>query len=716
MPGRRPGDEENAMNKQIRGGVLLSLGAAAVTMLVNLAYTPLMIRILGKNEYGLYQLVQSVVNYLNLMNFGFSGAYISFFAREKAKGSEEGIARLNGMFLRIFLFIGALCLLGGLVMLSHIQLLGSRLTEADYAVARKLMAILVLNAVFSFLTVVFTVYITAHERFIFKQLLAILMNALIPALTLPLLYMGKGSVGVVSVTLGLTVLKLAISMAYCRKKLKMRFLFGRFDRALFSALVGFTFFIFLSAVVAQLKKIATPTKEQKEIAQVGAISANGDQEIGDFIAQAMDKAVEALIAELKNISKPTRDQKEIAQVGTISANADAAIGTIIAEAMSKVGKEGVITVEEAKGLDTTMDVVEGMRFDRGYLSPYFATDAEKMLCEMENPYILCSEKKISSMKDMLPVLEQVAKVNKPLLIIAEDVEGEALATLVVNKLRGALQVVAVKAPGFGDRRKAMLQDIAILTGGTVASEDTGTKLENMTLNDLGQAKRVKVEKENTTIVDGSGNKDDIKGRVKQIRAQIEEATSDYDREKLQERLAKLVGGVAVIRVGAATEVEMKEKKDRVEDALNATRAAVEEGIVPGGGTAFIRVSKVLADIKPADDDEMAGVNIIRRAIEEPMRQIAHNAGFEGSIVVEKVRNGKDGFGFNAATGEYEDLFKAGVIDPKKVSRVALQNAASVTSLLLTTECAICDKPEPKNAAPAPQGGDMGGMGGMGGMY
>ena len=434
------------------------------------------------------------------------------------------------------------------------------------------------------------------------------------------------------------------------------------------------------------------------------------------IKRGMDKAVEALIGELKNIAKPTRDQKEIAQVGTISANADATIGTIIAEAMSKVGKEGVITVEEAKGLDTTMDVVEGMRFDRGYLSPYFATDAEKMLCEMENPYILCSEKKISSMKDMLPVLEQVAKVNKPLLIIAEDVEGEALATLVVNKLRGALQVVAVKAPGFGDRRKAMLQDIAILTGGTVASEDTGTKLENMTLNELGQAKRIKVEKENTTIVDGSGNKEDIKGRVKQIRAQIEEATSDYDREKLQERLAKLVGGVAVIRVGAATEVEMKEKKDRVEDALNATRAAVEEGIVPGGGTAFIRVSKALADIKPADDDEMAGVNIIRRAIEEPMRQIAHNAGFEGSIVVEKVRNGKDGFGFNAATGEYEDLFKAGVIDPKKVSRVALQNAASVSSLLLTTECAICDKPEPKPAAPAGQGGDMGGMGGMGGMY
>ena len=416
------------------------------------------------------------------------------------------------------------------------------------------------------------------------------------------------------------------------------------------------------------------------------------------IKRGMDKAVEALIAELKNIAKPTRDQKEIAQVGTISANSDATIGTIIAEAMSKVGKEGVITVEEAKGLETTMDVVEGMRFDRGYLSPYFCTDAEKMVCEMENAYILCTDKKISNMKDMLPVLEQVAKVNKPLLIIAEDVEGEALATLVVNKIRGALQVVAVKAPGFGDRRKAMLQDIATLTGGIVASDDTGTKIENLTLNELGQAKRIKVEKENTTIVDGLGSKEEIKERVKQIRNEIDNATSDYDREKLQERLAKLVGGVAVIRVGAATEVEMKEKKDRVEDALNATRAAVEEGIVPGGGTALVRVSKVLADIKPADDDEMAGVNIIRRAIEEPMRQIAHNAGFEGSVVVEKVRNGKDGFGFNAATGEYEDLFKAGVIDPKKVTRVALQNAASVSSLLLTTECAICDKP------------------GMGGMY
>lgn len=433
------------------------------------------------------------------------------------------------------------------------------------------------------------------------------------------------------------------------------------------------------------------------------------------IKRGIDKGVEALITELANLAKPTRDQKEIAQIGTISANSDATIGNIIAEAMSKVGKEGVITVEEAKGLETTMDVVEGMRFDRGYLSPYFVTNAEKMICEMDNPYILCTEKKISSMKDMLPVLEQVAKVNRPLMLIAEDVEGEALATLVVNKLRGALQVVAVKAPGFGDRRKAMLQDISVLTGGQVASDDTGTKLENMTLADLGTAKRVVVDKDNTTIVDGAGKSEDIKARVKQIRAQIEDSTSDYDREKLQERLAKLVGGVAVVHVGAATEVEMKEKKDRVEDALNATRAAVEEGIVPGGGTALIRVSKVLNDIKPADDDELAGVNIIRRAIEEPLRQIAHNAGFEGSIVVEKVRAGKDGFGFNAATGEYEDLIKAGVIDPKKVTRTALQNAASVASLLLTTECAIAEKPEPKKDAPAMPGG-MGGMGGMDGMY
>ncbi|MDR1778044.1 MAG: chaperonin GroEL [Desulfovibrio sp.] len=432
------------------------------------------------------------------------------------------------------------------------------------------------------------------------------------------------------------------------------------------------------------------------------------------IKRGIDKAVETLVSELARLSKPTRDQKEIAQIGTISANADATIGNIIAEAMAKVGKEGVITVEEAKGLETTMDVVEGMRFDRGYLSPYFVTNAEKMLCELENPYILCTEKKISSMKDMLPILEQVAKVNRPLMIIAEDVEGEALATLVVNKLRGALQVVAVKAPGFGDRRKAMLQDIAVLAGGQVASDDTGSKLENMTLGDLGTAKRIVVDKENTTIVDGAGKSADIKARVNQIRVQIDETTSDYDREKLQERLAKLVGGVAVVHVGAATEVEMKEKKDRVEDALNATRAAVEEGIVPGGGTAFIRVAKYLNDIKLADDDELAGVNIIRRAIEEPLRQIAHNAGFEGSVVVEKVRQGKDGFGFNAATGEYEDLIKAGVIDPKKVARTALQNASSVAALLLTTESAVAEKPEPKKDAPMP--GGMGGMGGMDGMY
>ena len=432
------------------------------------------------------------------------------------------------------------------------------------------------------------------------------------------------------------------------------------------------------------------------------------------IKRGIDKGVEALIGELANLAKPTRDQKEIAQIGTISANSDATIGNIIAEAMAKVGKEGVITVEEAKGLETTMDVVEGMRFDRGYLSPYFVTNAEKMECEMDNPYILCTEKKISSMKDMLPVLEQVAKVNRPLVILAEDVEGEALATLVVNKLRGALQVVAIKAPGFGDRRKAMLQDIAILTGGQVASDDTGTKLENMTLNDLGTAKRVVVKKEDTTIVDGAGKADEIKARVKQIRAQIEETTSDYDREKLQERLAKLVGGVAVIHVGAATETEMKEKKDRVEDDLNATRAAVEEGIIPGGGTAFVRTIKVLDDIKPADDDELAGLNIVRRSLEEPLRLIAGNAGHEGSVVVEKVREGKDGFGFNAATGEYEDLIKAGVIDPKKVARIALQNAASVASLLLTTECAIAEKPEPKKDMPAMP--DMGGMGGMGGMY
>ena len=430
------------------------------------------------------------------------------------------------------------------------------------------------------------------------------------------------------------------------------------------------------------------------------------------VKRGIDKAVLALAEELSKIAKPTRDQKEIAQVGTISANNDTTIGNIIAEAMNKVGKEGVITVEEAKGLDTTLDVVEGMQFDRGYLSPYFVTDPEKMTCEMEEPLILIHEKKVSNMKDLLPVLEQTAKMSRPLVIIAEDVDGEALATLVVNKLRGTLQVSAVKAPGFGERRKEMLKDIAILTGGQVVSEDLGIKLENMTVADLGTAKRVVIDKENTTIVDGAGKSEDIKARVKQLRAQIDETSSDYDREKLQERLAKIVGGVAVINVGAATETEMKEKKARVEDALNATRAAVEEGIVPGGGVALVRCAKVLSKIKPADDDELAGVNIIARAIEEPLRMIANNAGMEGSVVVEKVRGGKDGFGFNAATGEYEDLIKAGVIDPKKVTRTALQNAASVSGLLLTTECAIAEKPDDKPAAPAMPGG----MGGMGGMY
>ena len=433
------------------------------------------------------------------------------------------------------------------------------------------------------------------------------------------------------------------------------------------------------------------------------------------IKRGIDKAVEALVKELGNLAKPTRDQKEIAQVGTISANSDATIGNIIAEAVGKVGKEGVITVEEAKGLETTLDVVEGMQFDRGYLSPYFVSDAERMVAELENPFLLLCEPKITQMKDLLPILEQVAKTSRPLLILSEDVDGEALATLVVNKLRGTLQTVAVKAPGFGDRRKAVLQDIAILTGGTVVSEDTGMKLEMMKLTDLGQAKRVVVDKGTTIIVDGSGDHEEIKARAKIIRAQIAEATSDYDREKLQERLGKLVGGVAVIRVGAATETEMKEKKDRVEDALNATRAAVEEGIVPGGGVAYIRVAKILDTLKPVDDDEAAGIKITSRAIEEPLRQIAYNGGYEGSIIVEKVREGKDGFGFNAASGEFEDLIKAGVIDPKKVSRTALQNAASVASLMLTTECAIAEKPEPKGAAPAAgMGGGMGGMGGMGG--
>jgi chaperonin GroEL len=429
------------------------------------------------------------------------------------------------------------------------------------------------------------------------------------------------------------------------------------------------------------------------------------------LKRGIDKAVSTIVAELKALSKPTKEQKEIAQVGTISANNDPTIGEIIAEAMSKVGKEGVITVEEAKGLETQLEVVEGMQFDRGYLSPYFVTDPDRMECVYEDVFILINEKKISSMKDLLPLLEQVARSGKPLLIIAEDIEGEALATLVVNKIRGTLQCVGVKAPGFGDRRKAMLEDVAILTGGRVIAEELGMKLENVTLQDLGRCKRVVVDKDNTTLVDGAGKKSDIEARIKQIRAQIEETTSDYDREKLQERLAKLVGGVAVVRVGAATEIEMKEKKARVEDALHATRAAVEEGIVPGGGVALIRASAALEKLT-VSDEERFGVNIVRRAVEEPLRWIANNAGAEGSIVLDKVKNGKGGFGFNAATEQYEDLLKAGIIDPTKVVRTALLNAASVAGLLLTTEAMVAEKPEEKSAAPAMPGGGMGGMGGM----
>jgi len=423
------------------------------------------------------------------------------------------------------------------------------------------------------------------------------------------------------------------------------------------------------------------------------------------LKRGIDKGVAAAVEELKKLSKPTKEQKEIAQVGTISANNDATIGEIIAEAMEKVGKEGVITVEEAKSLETTLEVVEGMQFDRGYLSPYFATDPEKMECRLEDAYLLIHEKKISAMKDLLPVLESIAKSGRPLLLIAEDIEGEALATLVVNKIRGTLHCVAVKAPGFGDRRKAMLEDIAILTGGRVIAEELGIKLENVTLNDLGRAKRIVVDKDNTTIVDGAGKKSDIEGRIKQIRAQIEETTSDYDREKLQERLAKLVGGVAVIRVGAATEVEMKEKKARVEDALHATRAAVEEGIVPGGGVALIRAATAL-DKLDVSDEERVGLNIVRRAMEDPCRWIANNAGWEGAIVLDKVKNSKAAFGFNAATEEFEDLMKAGIVDPTKVVRSALQNAASVAGLLLTTEAMIAEKPEEKKAAAPMPPGDM----------
>ena len=416
------------------------------------------------------------------------------------------------------------------------------------------------------------------------------------------------------------------------------------------------------------------------------------------LKRGIDRAVEAVVGELKNLSKPTKDRKEIAQVGAISANNDSTIGDIIAEAMEKVGKEGVITVEEAKGLETTLEVVEGMQFDRGYLSPYFVTDPDRMEAKLEEAYILIHEKKISVMKDLLSILESLAKSGKPLLLVAEDVEGEALATLVVNKIRGTLSCVAVKAPGFGDRRKAMLEDIAILTGGKCIAEELGLKLENVALQDLGRAKRIVVDKDNTTIVDGAGKKSDIEGRIKQIRAQIEETTSDYDREKLQERLAKLVGGVAVIRVGAATEVEMKEKKARVEDALHATRAAVEEGVVAGGGVALIRGSSVLDSLR-ASEEEKFGLNIVRKALEEPARWIAQNAGQEGSIVIDKIRNNKGAYGFNAAKEEFEDLMKAGILDPTKVVRSALQNAASVAGLLLTTECVVAEKPEKKSAMP-----------------
>ncbi len=429
------------------------------------------------------------------------------------------------------------------------------------------------------------------------------------------------------------------------------------------------------------------------------------------IKRGIDKAVEAVIEELKKISKPTKDQKEIAQVGTISANNDDSIGNIIAEAMGKVGKEGVITVEEAKGLQTELEVVEGMQFDRGYVSPYFVTNPDKMEVNFDDAYILVYDKKVSGMKDLLPVLESAARSGKPLLIIAEEIEGEALATLVVNKIRGTLQVAAVKAPGFGDRRKAMLEDIAILTGGKVISEEMGMKLENATLQDLGRARKITIDKDNTTIIDGAGSRADLEGRVKQIRAQIEETTSDYDREKLQERLAKLVGGVALIRVGAATETEMKEKKARVEDALNATRAAVEEGIVPGGGVAYIRTLPALEKLV-LEGDQQVGVNIVKKSLEEPLRMIAANAGCEGSIVVEKVKEKKGPFGFNAATEEYEDLVKAGVIDPTKVTRSALQNASSVAGLMLTTQCMVAEKPKKESPMPAMPGGGYGGMGGM----
>jgi len=428
------------------------------------------------------------------------------------------------------------------------------------------------------------------------------------------------------------------------------------------------------------------------------------------LKRGIENAVETVVAELKKISVPTSGRKDIKQVATISANGDAEIGDKIADAMDKVGKDGVITVEEAKSLETTLETVDGMQFDRGYLSPYFITDPEKMECTIEDAYILIYDKKVSTMKDLLPVLEKVAQSGRPMLIVAEDVEGEALATLVVNKLRGTLKVCAVKAPGFGDRRKEMLRDIAILTGGQVISEELGLKLENTTLNDLGRAKRVIVDKDNTTLVDGKGKDDQIEGRKAEIKAQIEKSTSDYDKEKLQERLAKLAGGVAVLNVGAATETEMKEKKARVEDALHATRAAVEEGIVPGGGVALLWCQKSLDKTKGHDDDEKTGIEIVRRALEEPIRIIAQNAGAEGAIVVGKVKESKDkNFGYNAQTDKFEDLVASGVIDPTKVTRTALQNAASIASLLLTTECVVVEKKEKDKAPPMPGGGGMGGM-------
>jgi chaperonin GroEL len=434
------------------------------------------------------------------------------------------------------------------------------------------------------------------------------------------------------------------------------------------------------------------------------------------LKRGIDLAVEAVVGDIKKRSKKVSTNDEIAQVGTISANGDAEIGRMLADAMKKVGNEGVITVEEAKSLDTELDVVEGMQFDRGYLSPYFVTNAEKMFAELDDAYILLHEKKLSSLQTLLPVLEAVVKSARPLLIVAEDIEGEALATLVVNKLRGGLKVAAVKAPGFGDRRKAMLEDIAALTGGEVISEELGIKLENVTLEMLGRAKRVRIDKENTTIIDGAGKKSDIVARTNQIRAQIEETTSDYDKEKLQERLAKLAGGVAVIRVGGASEVEVKERKDRVDDAMNATKAAVEEGIVAGGGVALLFASKILAALHPANNDQKVGIEIVRKAIQSPVRQIAENAGVDGSIVIGKLTDKNDAnYGYDAQAGEYKDMVRAGIIDPTKVVRVALQDAASIAGLLITTEAMVSDKPEPKGAPGMPHDHGMGGMGGMGGM-